>query len=115
MGYLQEKKMEMSRNECQDLKASCESRAKHGEALQSLPTLLRDTEERLQATQEETRELLRKLQELGEQAEGARVCGGGTVRPRVVSFASRVRAVRALREQQRVEWVRWPSERMAGR
>lgn len=107
--------MEMSRNECQDLKASCESRAKHEEALQRLHTLLRDTEERLQATQEENRGLLQKLRELGEQAEGARVCGGGTVCPSVVSFASRVRVVRALREQQRVEWVRWPSERMAGR
>ena len=115
MGYLQEKKMEMSRNECQDLKASCESRAKHEEALQRLHTLLRDTEERLQATQEENRGLLQKMRELGEQAEGARVCGGGTVCPSVVSFASRVRVVRALREQQRVEWVRWPSERMAGR
>lgn len=73
--------MEMSRNECQDLKAryeeaSSESRAKHEEVLQNLHKLLRDTEERLKATQEENRELLQKLEELGKQAERARVCGG---------------------------------------
>lgn len=81
MGYLQEKKMEMSWNECQDLKAryeeaSSESRAKHEEVLQNLHKLLRDTEERLKAAQEENLELLQKLEELGKQADRARVCGG---------------------------------------
>ncbi|XP_027422699.1 CAP-Gly domain-containing linker protein 1 isoform X10 [Bos indicus x Bos taurus] len=72
-----EKKMEMSWNECQDLKAryeeaSSESRAKHEEVLQNLHKLLRDTEERLKAAQEENRELLQKLEELGKQADRAR-------------------------------------------
>nr|XP_025123504.1 CAP-Gly domain-containing linker protein 1 isoform X13 [Bubalus bubalis] len=72
-----EKKMEMSRNECQDLKAryeeaSSESKAKHEEVLQNFHKLLRDTEERLKAAQEENHELLQKLEELGKQADRAR-------------------------------------------
>lgn len=74
--------MEASHNQCQDLKAryeeaSSETKAKHEEALQTLQTLLRGTEERLAATQEQNRDLMQEVVELKKQAEEARVSGRG--------------------------------------
>uniref|UniRef100_A0A8D0U8S4 CAP-Gly domain containing linker protein 1 n=1 Tax=Sus scrofa TaxID=9823 RepID=A0A8D0U8S4_PIG len=72
-----EKKMEMSHNECQDLKAryeeaSSEAKAKHEEVLQNLQKTLLDTEERLKAAQEENSDLLQEMEELEKQAGKAR-------------------------------------------
>lgn len=74
--------METSHSQCQDLKAryeeaSSETKAKHEEALQKLQTLLRGTEERLAATQEQNKDLLQEVVELKKQAEDARVSGRG--------------------------------------
>nr|XP_025745615.1 CAP-Gly domain-containing linker protein 1 isoform X4 [Callorhinus ursinus] len=72
-----EKKMEMSHNQCQDLKArfeeaSCETKAKHEAVLQSLQKMLSDTEQRLKAAQEENSDLMQEMAELKKQADKAR-------------------------------------------
>lgn len=78
LGWLQEKKMEMSHNQCQDLKAryeeaSSETKAKHEEVLQNLQKMLSDTEERLKAAKKENSDLLQEMVELKKQADKAKV------------------------------------------
>lgn len=80
-GFLQEKKMEMSHNQCQDLKAryeeaSSETEAKHKEVLQNLQKTLSGTEERLKAAQKENSDLLQEMVDLKKQADKAKVCYG---------------------------------------
>ncbi|XP_039093890.1 CAP-Gly domain-containing linker protein 1 isoform X4 [Hyaena hyaena] len=72
-----EKAMEVSHNQCQDLKAryeaaSSETKAQHEEALQSLRKTLLDTEERLRAAQEENSDLFQEMVELRKQADKAK-------------------------------------------
>ncbi|XP_036907886.1 CAP-Gly domain-containing linker protein 1 isoform X2 [Sturnira hondurensis] len=72
-----EKKMEVSHNQCQDLKAryeeaSSETKAKHEEVVQELRKLLLDTEGRLAAAQQQHRDLLQETVELRKQADKAR-------------------------------------------
>lgn len=87
-GSLQEKKMETSHNQCQDLKAryeaaSSETKVKHEETLQSLQKLLLDTEERLKAAQQENSGLLQEMVELKKQADKAKVCSGCCIASRL--------------------------------
>ncbi|XP_048957699.1 CAP-Gly domain-containing linker protein 1 isoform X9 [Canis lupus dingo] len=72
-----EKKVEMSHNQCQDLKArfeeaSCDMKAKHEAVLQNLHKMLSDTEERLKAAQEKNSDLLQEMVELKKQADKAK-------------------------------------------
>lgn len=97
--------MEMSHNECQDLKAryeeaSSEAKAKHEEVLQNLQKTLLDTEERLKAAQEENSDLLQEMEELEKQAGKARVGGGGTALLYYSLLMFPIRAVGLLRKQQ---------------
>lgn len=76
---LQEKKMETSHNQCQDLraeyeKASSETKTKHEEVLQTLQKMLVDTEEKLKAAQEANKGLVQDVEELKAQADKAKVC-----------------------------------------
>lgn len=76
---LQEKKMETSHNQCQDLrakyeKASSETKAKHEEILHNLQKMLVDTEEKLKAAQEANRGLMQDVEELKAQVDKAKVC-----------------------------------------
>lgn len=73
--------MEVSHNQCQDLKAryegaSAETEAKHAEAVQKLQQRLLDVEGSLAAAQEQHRDLLQEMVELRKQADKARVRGG---------------------------------------
>ncbi|KAF5929336.1 hypothetical protein HPG69_019357 [Diceros bicornis minor] len=72
-----EKKMEISHNQCQDLKAryeeaSSQTKAKHEEVLQNLQKTLSDTEARLKAAQKENSDLLQEMVELKKQADKAK-------------------------------------------
>ncbi|XP_031193695.1 CAP-Gly domain-containing linker protein 1 isoform X2 [Mastomys coucha] len=72
-----EKKMEISHNQCQDLKAkyekaSSETKTKHEEILQNLQKMLVDTEDKLKAAQEANRDLMQDMEELKTQAEKAK-------------------------------------------
>ncbi|XP_057348493.1 CAP-Gly domain-containing linker protein 1 isoform X10 [Manis pentadactyla] len=72
-----EKKVEMSHNQCQDLKAryeeaSSETKVKHEEALQNLQKMLGDIKEQLKAAQEENSNLLQEMMELKRQADKAK-------------------------------------------
>lgn len=80
--------MEMSHNQCQDLKAryeeaSSETKVKHEEVLQNLQKMLGDTKEQLKAAQEENSNLLQEMMELKRQADKAKVRAG---RGHVVAF-----------------------------
>lgn len=106
--------MQMSHNECQELKAryeeaSSETQAKHEEVLQNLQKMLLDAGERLKAAQKENSDLLQETEELRRQADKARVYVVGRI---VLSnyglLAFRVRAARGLGKQQHVGWVQWP-------
>lgn len=73
--------MQMSHNECQELKAryeeaSSETQAKHEEVLQNLQKMLLDAGERLKAAQKENSDLLQETEELRRQADKARVRRG---------------------------------------
>lgn len=90
--FLQEKKMEMSHNQCQDLKArleeaSCETKAQHEAVLQSLQKMLSDTEQRLKAAREENSDLLRQMADLKKQADRAHVCSGRGHEPHGIKAA----------------------------
>nr|XP_027777137.1 CAP-Gly domain-containing linker protein 1 isoform X1 [Marmota flaviventris] len=72
-----EKKVEMSHNQCQDLKsryekASSETKTKHEEILQNLQKVLLATEEKLKAAQEENRGLMQEMEDLKVQADKAK-------------------------------------------
>ncbi|XP_037672654.1 CAP-Gly domain-containing linker protein 1 isoform X6 [Choloepus didactylus] len=72
-----EKRMEISHNQYQDLKAwyeknNSENKTKHEEALQNLQRMLLDTEEKLKAAQEENSDLLQEMDELKKQADRAK-------------------------------------------
>lgn len=118
-GFLQEKKMEMSHNQCQDLKArfeeaSCETKARHEADLQSLQKTLSDTEERLKAAQKENSDLMQEMAELKKQADKAKVCSGRGARCCVAS-----RLQRGVQSSSRWGGSHQPlqmltSERMAG-
>ena len=118
-GSLQEKKVETSHNQCQDLKAryeaaSSEMKAKHEETLKSLQKMLLDTEERLKAAQEENSGLLQEMVELKKQADKAKVCSG-----RQFSRCVASRLQWGLESVSGWDGVRWPlqmltSEGLAG-
>ncbi|KAG3279109.1 CAP-Gly domain containing linker protein 1, transcript variant X11 [Ictidomys tridecemlineatus] len=72
-----EKKVEMSHNQCQDLKsryekASSETKTKHEEILQNLQKVLLAAEEKLKAAQEENRGLMQEMEDLKVQADKAK-------------------------------------------
>ncbi|XP_077895384.1 CAP-Gly domain-containing linker protein 1 isoform X7 [Ictidomys tridecemlineatus] len=72
-----EKKVEMSHNQCQDLKsryekASSEMKTKHEEILQNLQKVLLAAEEKLKAAQEENRGLMQEMEDLKVQADKAK-------------------------------------------
>lgn len=118
-GSLQEKAMEVSHNQCQDLKAryeaaSSETKTQHEEALQSLRKTLLDTEERLRAAQEENSGLFQEMVELRKQADKAKVCSGREFGGCVAS-----KLQWGLESSSRWDGVHWPlpmltSESLAG-
>lgn len=84
LGVLQEKKMETSHYQCQDLKAkyekaSSETKTKHEEILQNFQKMLVDTEDKLKAAQEANRDLMQDMEELKSQADKAKVGSGQNV------------------------------------
>lgn len=111
--------MEMSHNQCQDLKArfeeaSCETKAKHEATLQNLQKMLSDTEERLKAAREENSDLMQEMAELKKQADKAKVCSGRGSRCCVAS-----RLQRGVQSGSRWDGLHRPlqmltSQRMAG-
>lgn len=77
--------MEISHNQCRDLKAryeeaSSETQAKHKEDLQNLQKMLSETGESLKAAQKENSDLLQEIVELKKQADKAKVCHGRQLR-----------------------------------